>query len=93
MTVEAAKIIIHGRVQGVWFRASTKDAADAIGGISGWVRNMANGIVEVYAEGEKTDVEKLIEWCKHGPPLARVTNVEIEWVKPQGIKNLFKVSY
>ncbi|MEW5736281.1 MAG: acylphosphatase [Thermodesulfobacteriota bacterium] len=67
---------IRGRVQGVWFRAETKKAAVARN-LSGWVRNMPDGSVEAVFEGEKPNVESVLEWCKKGPPLARVSAVDV----------------
>ena len=61
-------VIISGRVQGVWFRSSTKQKAEQLG-VTGWVRNTHNGCVEAIFEGEDDEVDALIEWCHHGPPL------------------------
>ncbi|MDW3194500.1 MAG: acylphosphatase [Cytophagales bacterium] len=63
-----------GKVQGVFYRASTKQQADLLG-IKGWVRNETNGDVSVHAEGEEQTVMKLYQWCLQGPPLARVQEV------------------
>lgn len=68
-------IKISGRVQGVFFRASTKERADALG-LSGFVRNEPDGGVYVEAEGSEAAVEKLVVWCHSGPPKARVETVE-----------------
>ena len=73
-----AHVIIHGLVQGVWFRASTKDEADRIG-VTGWVRNLPDGSVEAVFEGEKKKVEEIVGWCHRGPSGANVSNVEIGW--------------
>jgi len=70
-------VIISGRVQGVWFRASTKNKAEQLG-INGWVRNTTNGNVEAVFEGDEKIIEEMLEWCNHGPPLAKVDNVEVE---------------
>jgi acylphosphatase len=78
-----AHMIIHGRVQGVFFRYSTRDAADPLN-VTGWVRNRREGTVEVVAEGERSKVEELVSWCRHGPPHARVTEVEVTWEEPTG---------
>jgi acylphosphatase len=68
------RLIIEGRVQGVWFRESTRKEAERLG-VHGWVRNMREGTVEVVAEGPEENVRKLVDWCHHGPPSARVTRV------------------
>ena len=69
-------VIIRGRVQGVWFRASTQDEAKA-NNVTGWVKNTFRGHVEAVFEGNMEDVEKVIQWCHKGPELARVDDVEI----------------
>jgi len=73
-----AHVIIHGLVQGVWFRASTKDEADRLG-VTGWVRNQPAGSVEAVFEGEKKKVEEIVGWCHRGPSGASVSKVEIVW--------------
>ena len=70
-------VIISGRVQGVWFRASTKKRAEQLG-ITGCVRNTFDGNVEAVFEGDEKIIEEMLEWCNHGPPLAKVDNVEVE---------------
>jgi acylphosphatase len=70
-------IKVSGRVQGVWFRASTKKEADRLG-ISGFVRNEADGDVYLEAEGEEAVLENLVDWLWQGPPNARVENVHFE---------------
>ena len=69
-----AHLIIKGRVQGVFFRDSTRREAIELG-LCGWVKNRFDGSVEAVAEGPKEKVETLIAWCHHGPPVARVTKV------------------
>lgn len=88
------KICIHcyvsGRVQGVWFRASTKTEALALG-LTGWARNLADGRVEVMACGEKESVYKLRDWLQHGPLLAEVANLNCEvspWQEFEDFKTL-----
>jgi len=67
-------LIVEGRVQGVFFRDTTR--REAIGlSIRGWVKNLPNGSVEVVAEGPKDTVDQLVQWCHHGPSYARVTGV------------------
>ncbi|MGB9734813.1 MAG: acylphosphatase [bacterium] len=79
-----------GRVQGVWFRASTKEIADKLG-IKGWVRNLPDGSVEVDATGNADAIEEFIQWCHKGPPGARVTDVSIEYVESMADYTDFKI--
>ncbi|MGB8215716.1 MAG: acylphosphatase [Candidatus Methanoperedens sp.] len=69
-------VFVSGKVQGVFFRSSTKNMADELG-LSGWVRNLQDGRVEAVFEGEEEKVEKMVEWCRKGPEYARVTGVEV----------------
>jgi acylphosphatase len=71
-----ARIVISGRVQGVYFRASARDVARARR-LSGWVRNRTEGDVEAVVEGEEAAVQAFLKWCHHGPPGAYVTNVQV----------------
>ena len=89
--MKRAYVRIYGRVQGVWFRANTKEMADKLG-LKGWVRNMPDGSVEAVFEGDDENVEKAIEWCHRGPPLARVDRVEVEYEEPQG-ETEFRIRY
>lgn len=68
---------IYGRVQGVYYRQSTFKKAVSLN-LKGWVRNLYNGNVEAVFEGEETAVEQMLEWCKEGPSMARVTHVEVD---------------
>jgi acylphosphatase len=68
----------RGRVQGVYYRARTAEQAEALG-VGGTVRNRDDGSVEVVAVGEREALERLVEWCRRGPPAARVESVEAEW--------------
>lgn len=70
-------IKVAGRVQGVWFRASTREEAERLG-VSGFVSNEPDGSVYIEACGERDTIKELIQWCHEGPPLARVTSVEAE---------------
>ena len=69
--------IVHGRVQGVFFRAETAKAAGKFN-ITGWVRNLTDGSVETVIEGEETNVQQMIQWIETGPPLASVADVQWE---------------
>ncbi len=87
-----AKVVIHGIVQGVFFRASTRDEAIRIG-VGGWVRNLSDGTVQALFEGEKKKVEEILAWCHKGPPGARVDKVEIVWETYRGEYRLFDIRY
>ncbi len=71
-------LVLEGLVQGVSFRAYTADEARRLG-VAGWVRNLPDGRVEAEAEGERTALEALVAWCRHGPPAARVDAVRTTW--------------
>ncbi|MGE5237363.1 MAG: acylphosphatase [Chloroflexota bacterium] len=73
-----AHLLIDGRVQGVFFRAFTRDVARSLG-LDGWVRNLHDGRVEAIFEGDKALIEKAIQQCYQGPPYARVSDVDITW--------------
>jgi acylphosphatase len=78
----AARFLVSGRVQGVYFRASTRERALALG-LDGHARNLADGSVEVIAAGEAAALEALAEWLQHGPPAARVEQVlRGQWPQP-----------
>jgi acylphosphatase len=85
-------VIIKGRVQGVWFRASTKQKAEQLG-ITGWVRNTTDGHVEAIFEGEENIVKEMLEWCNHGPPLAEIKEVEVKNQSPSNGFNGFTIKY
>jgi len=70
------RLIVYGRVQGVYFRASLcREAAQR--NVTGWVRNRRDGSLEAMLQGETAAVEQLIDWARHGPPGARVERIEI----------------
>jgi acylphosphatase len=69
-------VVAHGRVQGVWFRESARRQAERHG-VSGWVRNRADGTVEAELEGDAEGVELVTRWFAHGPPGARVDGLEV----------------
>jgi acylphosphatase len=73
---------IEGRVQGVYFRASTVAQARRLS-VTGWVKNCRDGSVEAVAEGEPAEIEELIAWCRQGPPGAHVTLVEVRYESSQ----------
>ena len=74
--MQRAHLIVHGLVQGVFFRANAKKAAESLG-LKGYARNTADGNVEVIAEGPEEKIRELIKFCKKGPGAARVDTVEV----------------
>jgi acylphosphatase len=80
----AVHLFVHGRVQGVFYRAKTQKTAEGLG-LAGWVKNCEDGSVEIHAEGDKVKLEELIEWCHRGPALAKVSNVDLRWVEAEGL--------
>jgi len=87
-----AHVIVHGLVQGVWFRQSTKDEALRLG-VRGWVRNLPDRSVEAVFEGEKKKVEQIVGWCHRGPAGAAVASVDITWEKHLGEFAHFDIRY
>ncbi|UXX79261.1 acylphosphatase [Reichenbachiella carrageenanivorans] len=84
-------ILVSGKVQGVFYRASTADEASKLG-LEGWVKNLPTGEVMIEVFGEKPDIDQLIAWCWQGSPLAKVSKVEVEEV-PFRKGGLFMVLY
>jgi acylphosphatase len=91
MAKVAYRVRVYGRVQGVFFRTSMKEVAEDLG-VDGWVRNMPDGSVEALVSGEEEKVEKILEWCRRGPELARVDRVEITPADPPTEKG-FHIKY
>ncbi len=87
-----AQIIITGRVQGVFFRDYTRENAVKLG-LTGWVKNLADGNVEAEVEGEEDRIDKLIELLKKGPPAARVKDVKVVWQKPKNEFDNFSIRW
>ncbi|HVA04553.1 MAG TPA: acylphosphatase [Acidimicrobiales bacterium] len=77
------RVLIHGQVQGVGFRASCLGRA-AAAGLGGWVRNTERGEVEAAFEGPVHDVEGLVQWCRNGPSWARVDGIDVIDEEPRG---------
>jgi len=86
-----ARIRVTGLVQGVFYRQSAALEAARLG-LSGAVRNLSDGSVEVEAEGVRSAVEALVAWCRHGPPSARVEGLDVAWEPPTGGEGPFSVS-
>jgi acylphosphatase len=80
--VKRAEVVVRGAVQGVFFRVETRNRARSLG-LVGWVRNAADGSVEAVFEGEDEQVESMVDWCRRGPPGARVDDVEVSWSEVQ----------
>jgi acylphosphatase len=81
----AQRVVVHGRVQGVFFRDSTKQEAERRG-VAGWVRNRDDGTVEAVFEGSPEAVAALTEWCESGPSRADVDRVEVVPADPFGLR-------
>lgn len=77
------EIQIFGQVQGVLFRFQTTANAKELG-LTGWVKNEEDGSVKIVAEGEEENLQKLLEWAKRGPLLARVDRIEVKWEEGKG---------
>ncbi len=88
----SVQITVYGYVQGVYFRAFTSRAAKALG-LKGYARNLPGGQVEVYAEGDRQQLEKLIKQLEVGPPEAAVEKLEVNWLPYTGIFANFEVRY
>lgn len=84
MPLARARVIVHGLVQGVWFRESTRQAAEAQG-VSGSVRNLPDGTVEAVFEGRRAAVDAMVAFCRTGPPDARVERVDVFDEPPEGL--------
>ncbi len=78
MALKQLQLVVRGRVQGVYFRASTQREARRLG-LSGWVRNRPDGSIEILAEGEEVSIRELYGWAQKGPSAARVERVDTRW--------------
>lgn len=75
--IKTLHLVMHGRVQGVWYRDSMRREAEKLG-VNGWVRNRSDGTVEAMVQGGAVAVDALLHWARRGPPLAEVSRVEVE---------------
>jgi acylphosphatase len=91
MPRERAHVYVSGRVQGVFFRATTRDTAQEKG-VDGWVKNLDDGRVEAVFEGDPKAVDAMVDFCYSGSEMASVSTVEVEQEEPQGIDG-FKIRY
>jgi acylphosphatase len=87
-----AHVIVSGRVQGVFFRARTRDEARNHG-VRGWVRNLPDDRVEAVFEGDRTAVQQVLDWCHRGPPDAYVDDVDLTWEHTTGQDQTFEVRW
>ncbi|MFC7115011.1 acylphosphatase [Natronoarchaeum sp. GCM10025703] len=91
MTRTRAHVFVSGRVQGVFYRATTKETAES-NAVDGWVRNLDDGRVEAVSEGPEEAIEEMVEWCHTGSPAATVEDVDVEYEEPQG-EDGFRIRY
>ena len=77
------RVFVRGRVQGVWFRESCREQAVALG-VTGWVRNLMDRRLEAVFEGPEAAVDRVVQWCHHGPSHAHVDGVEVQLEAPIG---------
>jgi acylphosphatase len=91
-TESRVHIIVSGIVQGVFFRAKTKEAADRLK-VSGWAKNKKDGTVEIIAEGNKDSVDHLVKWCRLGPQGAVVKDLKLTEEEYRGEFNSFNIIY
>jgi acylphosphatase len=82
VTDARARVVIRGRVQGVFFRVETRERARSLG-LAGWVRNNPDGTVEAVFEGDRDRVDSMLVWCRRGPSGAYVEDVDVEWTEPR----------
>ena len=87
--MKTVHLLISGKVQGVFYRASAKDEAESLA-INGWIRNTENGSVEATITGSEEAIEQFINWCKQGPPQARVDHVAVTQKPDEGFRE-FKI--
>lgn len=89
---KAVEALISGRVQGVCYRMETRRTANRIG-VTGWVRNLPDGRVRAVFEGTSKRVDVMLQWCKKGPDMARVDDVEVSEVQASGDYEAFDIRY
>ncbi|MBN1485030.1 MAG: acylphosphatase [Chloroflexia bacterium] len=92
MAAKRVHLWIRGRVQGVSFRYYTRRQARALG-LSGWVKNLPDGRVEVVAEGDEAVLQELVDWCHQGPPAAHVAQVQVRWESYVGGLSEFGIAW
>lgn len=87
-----ARILVRGRVQGVFFRDTARRVASGLG-LYGTVRNLPEGDVEIIAEGPRRKIEDLILWCRIGPPAAVVEDIQVQYSEATGAFEGFRITY
>ena len=92
MKQQRIHLLVSGKVQGVFFRQATKVVAIK-NNVTGWVKNLENGEVEILLEGDDKNVNSVIDWCRNGPANSRVDEVKIEQQEFSGQYSNFEVSY
>ena len=92
MSQKRVHVIVQGRVQGVFFRAHTREEAKKLG-LTGWVRNRPDRSVEALVEGEAAEVDRMISWLHIGSPMSRVDRVQVSEEDPVGDNRNFEVHY
>jgi acylphosphatase len=90
MALKQVQLRVHGRVQGVFFRATAQREARRLG-LTGWVRNRKDASVELVAEGEEAGIKDLIAWANRGPSAARVDRVDVRWRSFAGDYHDFRI--
>ena len=90
--MKAFKATVSGKVQGVWFRDSTRQEAIKLK-VTGWVKNIPDGTVYLEAEGEENNLKSLERWIHIGSPHSRVDRVDLQWIVPTKIYSTFKVIF
>lgn len=92
MATKRAHVVIHGQVQGVFFRSYLRDRAEQRQ-LTGWVKNCFDGTVEVVLEGKEEPIQEIVEWCHTGPSEAEVKKVDVTWEKPTKEFKDFSIHY
>ncbi|MFT5594251.1 MAG: acylphosphatase [Oceanicoccus sp.] len=88
--LQAYHVYVSGKVQGVYYRASTAKKAQLLG-LSGWVKNLTDGRVELFAQGPVESLEQLLSWCQKGPILAKISDIEYEMAQVDANMAQFEV--
>jgi len=90
--VVQARVVVAGRVQGVWFRGNTQRVA-AAAGVRGWVRNLPDRRVEAVLQGDRAAVDRVIDFLREGPPGAKVTGITVSWETSSEVFRGFDIRY